>query len=39
LEWLLVLGVSLSVILVVEIDKGLRRRFGLAQGSKREGLS
>ncbi len=27
-EWLLILGLSSSVILVVEIDKWLRRRFG-----------
>jgi magnesium-transporting ATPase (P-type) len=37
-EWLLVLGISLNVILVVEIDKWIRRRFGLAQGRNREGL-
>jgi magnesium-transporting ATPase (P-type) len=34
-EWLLVLGISLSVILVVEIDKAIRRRFGPAPGYSR----
>ena len=31
-EWLLLLGISLSVILVVEIDKLIRRKFGRTQG-------
>jgi Ca2+-transporting ATPase len=31
-EWLLLLGISLSVILVVEIDKLIRRKFGQLQG-------
>jgi len=31
-EWFLVLGISLSVILVVEIDKAIRRRLGQAPG-------
>jgi potassium/sodium efflux P-type ATPase len=35
-EWLLVLSISISVILVVEIDKGIRRRFG--QTHNREGI-
>jgi hypothetical protein len=35
-EWLLVLSISISVILVVEIDKGIRRRFGQTQN--REGI-
>jgi Ca2+-transporting ATPase len=35
-EWLLVLSISISVILVVEIDKGIRRRF--SQTHNREGI-
>jgi Ca2+-transporting ATPase len=38
-EWLLVLGISLSVILVVEMDKGIRRRFGQLRGRTRVELS
>lgn len=37
-EWLLVLGISLSVILVVEIDKAIRRRFGQPQSRPGLGL-
>jgi len=38
-EWLLLLGLSLSVILVVEIDKLIRRKFGRPQGHTGEELS
>ncbi|MEJ2226135.1 MAG: cation transporting ATPase C-terminal domain-containing protein, partial [Syntrophobacterales bacterium] len=34
-EWVLLLGISLSVILVVEVDKLIRRKFGRTQAHTR----